>query len=66
MAREDCVEGESGVCRALVPQPYGERRREGVKGGDCRTGIVVADWVGLDGDWDLARCVVGMNAKLIR
>lgn len=31
---------------------------------DCGTGILVTDWVGLDGDWDLVRCVVGMNAKL--
>lgn len=38
----------------------------GVKEGDWSTGVVVADWVGLGGDWDLCRCVVGMNAKLIR
>lgn len=33
--------------------------------GDGGTGIVVCDWVGLNGDWDLVRCVVGMNAKLM-
>ena len=38
----------------------------GVKEGDWSTGIVVMDWVGLGGDWDLCRCVVGMNAKLMR
>lgn len=34
--------------------------------GDCdwSTGILVTDWVGLAGDWDLVRCIVGMNAKL--
>ncbi|KAH8697545.1 phosphatidylinositol phospholipase C [Talaromyces proteolyticus] len=32
--------------------------------GDWGTGILVTDWVGLDGDWDLVRCIVGMNAKL--
>ena len=32
--------------------------------GDGCTGIVVCDWVGNNGDWDLVRCVVGMNAKL--
>ncbi|ORY66297.1 phosphatidylinositol-specific phospholipase C [Pseudomassariella vexata] len=32
--------------------------------GDARTGIVVTDWVGQGGDWDLIRCVVGWNAKL--
>ncbi|KAJ9197609.1 hypothetical protein DTO021D3_2997 [Paecilomyces variotii] len=32
--------------------------------GDWSTGILVMDWVGLDGDWDLVRCVVGMNSKL--
>ncbi len=38
----------------------------GVKPGDWSTGVVVCDWVGLDGDWDLVRCIVGMNSKLIR
>lgn len=37
-----------------------------VKPGDWSTGMVVCDWVGLDGDWDLVRCIVGMNAKLPR
>jgi 1-phosphatidylinositol phosphodiesterase len=32
--------------------------------GDGCTGIVVCDWVGDRGDWDLVRCVVGHNAKL--
>lgn len=32
--------------------------------GDGSTGIVVCDWVGHGGDWDLVRCIVGMNAKL--
>lgn len=32
--------------------------------GDWSTGILVTDWVGLNGDWDLVRCIVGMNAKL--
>ena len=32
--------------------------------GDGSTGIVVCDWVGINGDWDLVRCIVGMNAKL--
>jgi len=36
-----------------------------VKEGDWSTGIVVCDWVGLGGDWDIVRCIVGMNAKLI-
>lgn len=33
--------------------------------GDGGTGIVVCDWVGHEGDWDLVRCIVGMNAKLM-
>ncbi|WEW60705.1 phosphatidylinositol-specific phospholipase C [Emydomyces testavorans] len=33
--------------------------------GDWSTGILVCDWVGLDGDWDLVRCIVGMNSKLM-
>lgn len=32
--------------------------------GDGCTGIVVCDWVGNNGDWDLVRCIVGHNAKL--
>lgn len=32
--------------------------------GDGCTGIVVCDWVGDRGDWDLVRCVVGWNVKL--
>jgi 1-phosphatidylinositol phosphodiesterase len=32
--------------------------------GDACTGIVVTDWVGLGGDWDLLRCVVGFNTRL--
>src|SRR5437667_39659 len=32
--------------------------------GDGCTGIVVCDWVGRNGDWDLVRCIVGMNWRL--
>lgn len=32
--------------------------------GDGSTGIVVCDWVGDKGDWDLVRCIVGHNARL--
>ena len=32
--------------------------------GDGSTGIVVCDWVGHQGNWDLVRCILGMNAKL--
>ena len=33
--------------------------------GDGGVGIVVCDWVGHKGDWDLVRCIVGMNARLL-
>ncbi|CAK7563460.1 MAG: hypothetical protein SEPTF4163_001329 [Sporothrix epigloea] len=33
-------------------------------GGDGSTGIVVTDWVGHKGDWDLLRCIVAWNARL--
>ncbi|KAI1083594.1 PLC-like phosphodiesterase [Whalleya microplaca] len=36
----------------------------GLKVGDASTGLVITDWVGQDGDWDLIRCIVGWNAKL--
>lgn len=32
--------------------------------GSAGAGIVVTDWVGAHGDWDLIRCIVGMNARL--
>ncbi|KAG8626628.1 hypothetical protein KVT40_005573 [Elsinoe batatas] len=32
--------------------------------GDGSAGVVVCDWVGDNGDWDLVRCIVGMNARL--
>jgi 1-phosphatidylinositol phosphodiesterase len=37
---------------------------EGRKIGDGSTGIVVCDWVGNNGDWDLVRCIVGNNTRL--
>ncbi|EEH08072.1 phosphatidylinositol phospholipase C [Histoplasma capsulatum G186AR] len=40
------------------------RKHHGKKG-DWSTGIAVCDWVGLDGDWDLVRCIVGMNSRLM-
>ncbi|TKA80146.1 hypothetical protein B0A49_00752 [Cryomyces minteri] len=40
-----------------------EKHHENGEGDGC-LGIVVCDWVGKDGDWDLVRCIVGMNAKL--
>ena len=35
-----------------------------LKVGSAGTGIVVTDWVGANDDWDLIRCIVGMNARL--
>jgi len=32
--------------------------------GDAGTGIVVIDWVGNNGDWDIVRCIIGWNARL--
>ncbi|CAD6446603.1 6cd1f2f5-abfb-4119-b6b5-51e8de9701fc-CDS [Sclerotinia trifoliorum] len=37
---------------------------DGASIGDGSTGIVVCDWVGVGGDWDLVRCILAMNAKL--
>ncbi|KAL3420820.1 phosphatidylinositol phospholipase c [Phlyctema vagabunda] len=48
--------------QALWAQDGGDQRRPV---GDGATGIVVCDWVGERGDWDLVRCIVGMNAKLL-
>lgn len=38
-------------------------RRGGGALGDGSTGIVVCDWVGHGGDWDIVRCIVGFNAR---
>ncbi|CCE31091.1 hypothetical protein E4U22_003240 [Claviceps purpurea] len=35
-----------------------------LKVGCASTGIVVTDWVGAFENWDLVRCIVGMNARL--
>ncbi|KAF4944336.1 hypothetical protein FGADI_12754 [Fusarium gaditjirri] len=35
-----------------------------LKVGSAGTGVVVTDWVGHKDDWDLIRCIVGMNARL--
>ena len=47
----------------------GDKGADGAAGevakGDGGVGVVVCDWVGEDGDWDLVRCVVGMNARLL-
>lgn len=32
--------------------------------GDGSTGIVVCDWVGHNGNWDIVKCIVGMNGRL--
>ena len=32
--------------------------------GDGSTGILVCDFVGKDGNWDIVKCVVGMNSRL--
>ncbi|KAI5369632.1 Putative phosphatidylinositol-specific phospholipase C, X domain-containing protein [Septoria linicola] len=34
--------------------------------GDGGVGIVVCDWVGRDGDWDLIRAIITMNSKLLK
>ncbi|EPE25240.1 PLC-like phosphodiesterase [Glarea lozoyensis ATCC 20868] len=39
-------------------------RAQNNRQGDGSTGVVVCDWVGHNGDWDLVRCIVGMNARL--
>jgi 1-phosphatidylinositol phosphodiesterase len=48
---------------AYLCERHGVSEEEGK--GDGGTGVVVADWVGVGGDWDLVRCVVGMNGRLV-
>lgn len=49
------------ICRRHMVKDDG-----GIKDGDWSTGIVICDWVGLDGDWDIVRSIVGTNSRLIR
>lgn len=53
-----------GIVRFLC-QEFGGAVERGEAEGDAQTGIVVTDWCGADGDWDLIRCIVGMNARLM-
>lgn len=41
-----------------------DEEKELVQRGDGCTGIVVCDWVGYKGNWDLVKCIVAMNARL--
>lgn len=52
------------LCRKHNDPLVGEGPAAGMPIGDGSTGIVVCDFVGNNGDWDLIRCIVGMNAKL--
>lgn len=41
-------------------------RGDGERDGDGGTGIIVCDYVGSDGgDWDLVKCIVGCNTRLM-
>ena len=49
---------------AIIEHLCLRHNEEGEEGrGDGSTGIVICDWVGNNGDWDIVRCVVGMNAR---
>lgn len=43
---------------------HSEAAGDNAVAGDGSTGIVVTDWVGHRGDWDLLRCIVAWNARL--
>ncbi|KAG5921331.1 hypothetical protein E4U42_005878 [Claviceps africana] len=54
---------------AIIEYLCGRHGEEGkgplrLRVGCAGTGVVVTDWVGAHDDWDLVRCVVGMNARL--
>lgn len=34
--------------------------------GDGGVGVVVCDWVGKDGDWDLVKMIISMNSRLLQ
>lgn len=49
---------------AIVQFLCTKHNESGEENGDGSTGIVVCDWVGHHGNWDIVRCIVGMNARL--
>ena len=53
------------VTRYLVEKHQCGPPAAGDGDGDGGLGIVVADWVGEKGDWDLVRCIVSMNGRLL-
>lgn len=38
---------------------------KGLKGLEC-SGVIVCDWVGWKGDWELVHCIIEMNWRLLR
>ena len=42
---------------------HGDPEDEAYSEGDGSTGIVVCDWVGHNGNWEIVRCIVGMNSR---
>ena len=40
-----------------------DAEQEDIPVGDGSTGIVVCDWVGHEGNWDIVRCIIGMNSR---
>ncbi len=52
------------LCAHHGSEKAGEDASVGPGHGGCGTGVVITDWVGLRGDWDLVRCVVAWNATL--
>lgn len=49
------------LCRVHHVEREGGRE----KPGDGGTGVLILDWVGGGGDWDLVRCIVGCNSRLM-
>jgi 1-phosphatidylinositol phosphodiesterase len=52
-----------GTTDLVVRDGRGDVRK--AKGGDGGTGVVVMDFVGEGGDWDLVRLIVGLNMGVL-
>lgn len=52
---------------AVLAYLCGVHQAEGQEGGegDGGTGVVVMDWVGRGGDWDIVKAVIGMNEGVV-
>ena len=53
------------LCADVVLEAEVEDPEGGGKGGAGGTGVVVLDWVGAGGDWDLCWAIIAYNQRFL-